>query len=318
MSISLISKNAQKVLLNKNLRLQGSKYIGDYKFDCKNEVPVFEISTIHALNQIIGHAKFNNNNYGTIYYRGERRLHDSIIPSLYREGTHVYVKNAGINKLLKEIRNQEKKHDNFKLSGNVEFDNYKLEGCLQHYGISTRFIDVVDNHWVALWMGLNTPQKLGKKHGYIRYTPREIPFIKTMKGQVINEENLYQYILLIAIPNSREHNTHIGITRTEKFVSIDLRQALPSVFLRPHAQHGIVVRKRCDSNCAADFDIATEVIGILKIRIDYATEWLGDGLLLSQDNLFPPAAFDQGLEILSSWENGKEIVSPYFVLPKYV
>lgn len=318
MNKGIIANNPHKVLINKNLRLQGSKYIGNYLYNCKNEVPIFEISTIHALNQIIGHAKFNNNNYGTIYYRGERKLHDSIIPSLYREGTHVYVKNTGINKLLKEIRNQENKHDNFKLSGNVEYDNYKLEGCLQHYGISTRFIDVVDNHWVALWMGLNTPQKLGKKHGYIRYAPREIPFIKTMKGQAINQENLYQYILLIAIPNSREHNTHIGITRTEKFVSIDLRQALPSVFLRPHAQHGIVVRKRCNSNCAADFDMATEVIGILKIRIDYATEWLGNGLLLSQDNLFPPAAFDQGLEILSSWENGKEIVSPYFVLPKYV
>lgn len=108
MSKSITSNNPHKVLINKNLRLQGSKFIGNHLYNCKNEVPIFEISTIHALNQIIGHAKFNNNNYGTIYYRGERKLHDSIIPSLYREGTHVYVKNAGINKLLKEIRNQEK------------------------------------------------------------------------------------------------------------------------------------------------------------------------------------------------------------------
>ena len=46
--------------------------------------------------------------------------------------------------------------------------------------------------------------------------------------------------------------------------------------------------------------MATEVIGIIKIRIDRAYAWLGDGLLLSQDNLFPSPMNDYGYDLLLS------------------
>lgn len=40
------------------------------------------------------------------------------------------------------------------------------------------------------------------------------------------------------------------------------------------------------------------VIGILKIRIDIVEQWLGTGELLTQENLFPPMAYDNGYDLL--------------------
>lgn len=85
---------------------------------------------------------------------------------------------------------------------------------------------------------------------------------------------------------------------------IDLRQALPSYFLRPHAQHGLVVKKRSINNTdMSQFDLADSVVGILKIRIDISNGWLGNGQLLKQDNLFPPPAFDHGYDLLLQKQN---------------
>ena len=78
---------------------------------------------------------------------------------------------------------------------------------------------------------------------------------------------------------------------------VDLRQALPSVFLRPHAQHGLIVRKKVAPPCTLEsYDMAPNVVGIIKIRID--REWIGTWELLTQDNLFPSPAFDYGYDLL--------------------
>ena len=80
-----------------------------------------------------------------------------------------------------------------------------------------------------------------------------------------------------------------------------MRKSLPSVFLRPHAQHGIVVRRKlANETQAADYDMSSQVIGILRMRVDRVKSWLGDGDLLSQANLFPPPTADYGYDILLS------------------
>ena len=71
---------------------------------------------------------------------------------------------------------------------------------------------------------------------------------------------------------------------------------MPSIFLRPHAQHGWVIRKKTHNG--AGYDISEAVIGILKIRIDNAERWVGTGELLTQNNLFPPMAYDCGYDLL--------------------
>lgn len=46
--------------------------------------------------------------------------------------------------------------------------------------------------------------------------------------------------------------------------------------------------------------MAENVIGIIRIRTDLAAQWLGNGKLLSVENLFPSPAFDQGYDVLLS------------------
>ena len=287
--------------IKNNLRIAGTEYVGEHYFFNGRNVPIYEVHTVHGLNQIIGYAKFNNNNYGNVFYRGECKLHQSLIPSLYRGYKHTSEKTKKFNKLLHLIHTDDRFRRELKLiETDPEKQEIKIEGMLQHYGVPTRYIDIVDNHWVALWMGLHKTQCLKNLGRYCHYNKRELPLSEMLCGSKTDMDTLYQYILLIAVPDERVNNGD-GIEIMDNLIVVDLRKALPSIFLRPHAQHGLVLRKRGeDSNNADFYDISNNVIGILKIRIDRADEWLGNGQLLTQDNLFPSPGYDYGYDLLLS------------------
>lgn len=289
-------------IMSEKFHLLGASFKEMFTFECGRTVPVYELSSYHALNQMIGYAKFLNKDFGNVYCRGEANLHASLIPSLYRKYTSsIHKAGTSINSIVKKIYLDENLRKELKLCDMDEkLASYCIEGMLQHYGVPTRFVDIVDNHWIALWMGLNKATNLKQINHYYRYQKRSLPIVDFLIDQHC-EKALYQYLLLIAVPtlNCAYNN---GIYLSKKNITIDLRQALPSYFLRPHAQHGLVVRKisQKDSAEIKDFDIADSVVGILKVRIDNANNWLGDGALLTQDNLFPPPAFDHGYDLLLS------------------
>ena len=284
-----------------NLRISGTEYVGEYSFINKRKVPIYEVHTAHGLNQLIGYAKFINNNFGNVYYRGECTLHESIIPSLYRKNKHTSDKTNKLNKLLHLLYTDNKMRQDLKLNETEpEKQEPKIEGMLQHYGVPTRYIDVVDNHWIALWMGLYKAQNSKNISNYWHYQKRELPLSDMLCGGTTDTNTLYQYILLVAIPDERVDNKD-GIEVMDNMIVVDLRRALPSIFLRPHAQHGLVLRnKGSDSNNSDFYDVSNNVIGILKIRIDRADAWLGNGQLLTQDNLFPSPGYDYGYDLLLS------------------
>lgn len=285
-------------ILKDNLRIQDSVYVGSHTFKCGHTVPIYEVNNLHSLNQMIGHAKFNNSKYGKVYYRGECHLHDNLTPSLFR-GAKRY---AGLLKQMNDIVRQMKNDPKFPqtLNSGQLHEDEKVEGLLQHYGVPTTYIDVVDNHWVALWMGLYKCSHYSKLNDYLHYSKRELPIGDIAKGKEFDDKELYQYILLISLPYNTSRNDD-GVNESEDFLQVDLRQALPSIFLRPHAQHGLVFRRKVHQlKLASDYDVADTVVGILKIRIDHASKWLGNGELLTQENLFPAPGFDHGYDILLS------------------
>lgn len=135
-------------------------------------------------------------------------------------------------------------------------------------------------------------------------------------GVPIAEEDLYQDILMLALPKS-DSSTIDGIEQTDELLKVDLRQALPSVFLRPHSQHGVVARKKVNpSKYAKDYDMASQVIGIIRLRIDYVNQWLGEGQLLSQTNLFPSPMNDYGYDLLLQLPS--DFIPKNFAIAKYV
>lgn len=290
------------VSLHNRLKIKDTEFVREFKFKNGHSVPMFDILSMHGLNQIIGYAKFNNKDTANVYYRGECKIHDSLIPSIFR-GCIRTSKAKALHSLIEKIRKDDIMKTSVKLVGNAEsktIDTAKVEGMLQHYGIRTRYLDLVDNHWVALWMGNNTHTSIKALNAYCHYYQREIPIIDIAENRDFDVESFFQYILLVAIPFASQVEID-GVKISDDFIEVDLRKSLPSVFLRPHAQHGIVVRRKlANETQAADYDMSSQVIGILRMRVDRVKKWLGDGDLLSQANLFPPPTADYGYDILLS------------------
>ena len=71
-------------ILTDKSRVEGCYFIRHYKFNNGHMVPIYDISTTNALNQIIGHVKFLNAEYGNVYYRGVGELYDNVLPALMR------------------------------------------------------------------------------------------------------------------------------------------------------------------------------------------------------------------------------------------
>lgn len=313
------AKHCSPKTLSSKAEIQGVKSSEVYKFKSEHEVPVFEVKSMHELNQIIGKAKFDNRDYGTVYYRGQCELYDNLIPSLYRElYLDIYVRHKkDAHKECAAIGNLESSFFRFvntidkdtklpkdltKTSDNIHRKEI-IKGTLQHYGLKTPYLDLVDNHWVALWMGLNEfklYEQKPNKYIYSRYEQRVLPRYFTECKYSASFPSCYQYILLVALP-SPTGITEDGVYDIAPYTLIDLRRALSSVYLRPHSQHGYVFTKKHVNNALLkDLDASETVVGIIKIRIDRVASWLGNGDLLTQENFFPPAAYDQGYRTLLS------------------
>ncbi len=305
------------VLTNKST-VSGSSFIHDFKFNNGHTVPLYEVTTTAAFNQLIGHAKVDNAHYGNVYYRGVNGLFDNVMPSIMRKRTSGTADD--LNKILKAINENTYFVESLKLRKTIvpkiyadyyrnkeitRFNRYCIEAVLQHYAGYTRFIDVVDNHWVALWMGLQKFITHGRGHKYCVCQKRELSIgtlyemLKKSECPVLGLKNnidIYEYIMLMAMPYASK-KIECGIIETDELVEVDLRKSLPSFYLRPHAQHALVIRRREKQNInqtASYYDMASQVIAILRVRIDYAARWLGEGTLLSQANLFPSPSVDQG------------------------
>lgn len=271
--------------------------VGMHKFKNGHEVSLFEVRDYRALNQLIGYAKFLNTNYGDVYYRGEVELHDTLLPSVSRKpgcANYERVLNTVIDKTLKDAKFAK----TAKLQGFKGRHNpwYVAEAMLQHYGYSTHFIDVVDNHWIALWFGLNKYRTIKNLSEYCMYEKRVVNPIELINAKEDAKSEIFQYMILVAVDNNAapvERGIYIG----NDIITIDLRSSLPSIFLRPHAQHGLVIRRNIHQT-GESFDLASNVIAVVRLRIDNVAQWIGEGSLLSNQNLFPSPAYDYGYELL--------------------
>lgn len=284
------------IVIKDNLRIHDTNYVRNHQFGCGHEVPIYDVYSCFALNQILGHVKFNNRHYGNVYYRGECELYPTLKPSLMRRGNNPHK----LSKQLTAIINRIDKDDKLQKTLNLSTNNSKhiIEGMLQHYGVPTRNIDLVDNHWIALWMGLFQSSQHKAVEEYHYYFQRQIPYLNLATNESIEDKDLYQYVLLVALPYA-ECSLHDGVRHGKDFVEIDLRQALPSIFVRPHAQHGVVVKRKPEvcTSCD-DYDLASQVCAIFRIRIDRSAEWLGKGQMLTPQNMFPPPLYDGGYDRL--------------------
>lgn len=271
----------------------GAEYLKVFRFRNGHKVPIFRINTVNGLNQIVGHIKFINSDYGRVYCRGQTKLYNTVMPNAARNDSKFIKTSKRIEKLRKNIENDKDLMSQIEISSSISDSthrNFIFESLLQHYGVSTYCLDAVDNQWIALWFGQFQYEGGDPKYNYGRYSQRVIPS-KDLKA---DDEDLYQYILLLATDG---YYNETGFINGNDIATIDLRQALPSTFLRPHAQHAIMLKKRMRKG-VSNWDMANNVVGILQIRIDNAKKWLGEGELLESKALFPSKMDDDGYRIL--------------------
>lgn len=255
----------------------------EYVSTPSGDIPVYGVSSFHSLTQLIGFGKYMNKDQCNVYLRGQISLYDGYMsPSALRPK-----KIPGTNDF--ERINYEKRISYYKgymhesLEQTKSFSKWNsntIEPLLQHYGVRTNWIDIVDNVWVALWFSLhNTRSTIVDAREYIHISE--------------SAPDQYGYIFLMGCDAVKEAENQPGVYVGDTTIVVDLRKAVPSFFLRPHAQHGLMLRKR-STNSADYADYTDKIIAIAKISAADGLKWIGQTGLLSVQSLFPPPYYDTG------------------------
>lgn len=252
------------------------------EFDEDSKTTVYHVNSPHAFTQAAGYLKYTRGKTNEfIFFRGQRRLYGSLTPTIYRK----IKTNRGISNSHREINTfserLRKTHNIF-----ASLDKYSIEATLQHYGLNTTWIDLVDNIWVALWFACH--RAFSRGDGRFLHFERRSPQV---------DSNPFAYILLIATQSTPMSESIPGYYKGNTTELIDLRISTPSLFLRPHAQHGVLFRIRSGRE-QRPLDYQSQIAGVIRIDLANALDWLGDGTMTQIHALFPPPYYDRGYEFL--------------------
>ncbi len=254
----------------------------EYLSSPSGNIPVYEIHSFHSLTQFIGFGKYLNREAGNVYLRGQTSLYDGTLPpSALRKRKNV--KTGDIEPLNIEKRISDYKHNiALSLQNTKNFSNRDsnvMEPLLQHYGIRTYWLDIVDNVWIALWFALHrTASTIIDNREYVHVFE--------------SEQNQYAYVFLIGSDAIIESKKQPGLFEGKSSIVVDLRKAIPSYFLRPHAQHALMLKKKGSHFQFSDY--SDMVIAIAKISVADGIKWIGQTGLMSVQSLFPPPYYDTG------------------------
>lgn len=238
------------------------------------------VTTPHAMVQAAGYLKYAANSDGPVYFRGQSRKYGSMRPSLFRDCKTINTMKKRVS-ALGDFRNRSRSAHAF-LTGTPK---HALDPLLQHYGIRTNWLDLVDNLWVALWFSCYDAIAHGKRGQYLHFEPRRA------------DPSSVVYIALVQCGAVSPVDDSPGLWRSADLELVDLRVAAPSLYLRPHAQHGLLVRRHTIAT-ESDGDLSRHVVGWLRAPLVDALSWIGKGGLLTVHSLFPPPRYDLGCERL--------------------
>ncbi len=259
---------------------------GKHVVDIDSGLEVFDAPSSHSLIQAAGYLKYiYARKYGQgVFFRGQEKLYSTLSPSLLRnvrDGPPNIRRREWLSELLTKI-------DKEKTAMRAITPECR-EPLLQHYGIRTTWLDVVDNIWVALWFACHKALATGWPEEYLHFEKR----IPNHQG------NEFAYVLLLASAYFTPIQEIPGYYRDKRSETIDLRVAVPSHFVRPHAQHGILVRRLSKTGQPVSNNLPL-LVGIIRVRLPAALDWLGTATTLTSHSLFPPAYYDYGYRELLS------------------
>jgi hypothetical protein len=193
--------------------------------------------------------------------RGQSKPTSNMMPSLFRE------KNKGYPaSLLREA--EQLVVERIQKSGLKRFKRHDLPPLLQHYGVCTSWLDVVDNLFVAVWFATHT-------------------YDKTRRRYFTNALDHCGWIYFISTENQAGCLRHV-----------DLRESQHHLSVRPHVQHGWSVTLETPPwsdglRTLDDFVVASVCLSKNpNPKLDYG--------LLTASHLFPSTFYDNTLKFLSN------------------
>lgn len=261
--------------------------------DADTGIEVFHASSPHSLMQAAGYLKFTRAKLHRkgVFFRGQSSLYKTLSPTLLRgttDGPKAVARRAELNDLLTTIDDEKK--------ALTAVPVVCREALLQHYGIRTTWLDVVDNVWVALWFACHVARTSKAAREYLH-------FEKRFPRSLAKPE--YCYVLLLESAYFTGMDGCPGRFCDELSETIDLRVAAPSHFIRPHAQHGVLVRRLSKKSGLPKCDFGAMLVGVIRVNLADALEWLGSASTLTSHSLFPPAYYDYGYrELLENVTTG--------------
>jgi hypothetical protein len=220
-----------------------------------------------------------------VFFRGQTKLYPNMAPALLRGVKNGQSRLSLLDQFLSRVDAEKK--------ALRAVDPLFREALLQHYGIRTTWLDVVDNVWIALWFGCHDALVTGWPEEYLHFERRTVDRDETPKPK-------YVYLLLMASASFDLAKGQPGHYRDDQSETIDLRVATPSHFVRPHAQHGLLIRRLSKAGRPAS-DYQPLNVGTIRVSLQNALDWMGDASTLSTHSIFPPAYYDAGyFELLRS------------------
>jgi len=268
---------------------------GNWVTDANSKLGVFHVDNQHTFTQAAGYLKhiLASQSQTVVYYRGQSKLHPTLTPSLYRRSTAQKTKALADERLRAYLLEVKKARKVLRY-----VNEYAWEPLLQHYGIRTRWLDLVDNIWVALWFACYEAKSTGKFGQYLHFEPR--------RGGATGS---YAYVVMVASQGTTLVDAVCpGLFRGPMTETIDLRTAVPSGFVRPHAQHALLFRRHKGLD-HEHIDYSEFVVGVIRVTLSDALSWLGRGDLVAIHSLFPPPTYDYGFrELLDGAPPGNETV----------
>lgn len=251
----------------------------------KGQANAIEVKSYRALARVIGYHWYRSEN--AVLLRGQVECYGSLRASACRAPAEGWT-GLGLDAFCERFR----RDTGLDVGGG---EKHSTEPLLQHYGIKTRWLDFVDSIPHALYFATHAqvPSPFTAGHQTYLAAPAGrgvIYIVDAGKLSQLSEDG-------VGVP---------GLFQTDwGGVVCDLRRAKPALALRPHAQHGWLVRAS---------DAAPDLWGrlILKVVFDVeaALRWLGGGESLAREAMFPPPAWDGMFKFLLGKKASSVLMTP--------
>lgn len=262
------------------------------EFDKNTGLEVLQVNSIQSFIQSLDYLKFKLHAKGeTIYYRGQHSLYDTGLDDngkyLFQPSALRSLKNPKVLQNVKATISQKVKIFRSMLprfADKAKYADKVIEGVMQQYGLSTTWLDVVDNIWVALWFSC-----------YRSDLPANIRIAKIANTKNWQERSFVHMVRRNSNMEPAGFSYIFVLGGSEQVVdTVDLRVSVPSDFIRPHVQHGVLIR----TVGVKDVNMFDLVKGIIRVRLQDALDWLGDGQIFQPSSILPPPNYDAGFKQL--------------------